>query len=116
MKVFISSALFSQIQSKHLEINISGILYNNLTAYVLSADLGVINSRGLSPALITVGGFTSQGLTNSVTCYHMGHQAGHELTSVPYIDLSNPGVAMLDNELYVVGGCEQSLDEGTFDL
>ncbi len=55
-----------------------------------------------------IGGFRSGGVTNELTyLFSGGAESGkwQHLTSVPHIECSNFGCAVVDNEIYVVGGC-----------
>ena len=65
-------------------------------------------------AVVRVGGFTSTGITNSISYYHINHKQGawRQLTSIPHVECCNFGSAVLHNMLYVVGGCfNQGLQE-----
>lgn len=66
----------------------------------------LINSRGMELALINVGGFRSaSGITNEIAYYLPSTKKWQHLTSIPHIEQCNYGTAVLENELYVVGGC-----------
>lgn len=70
----------------------------------------LINSRGMELAVIKVGGFGLGGITNEVTYFLASSGKWRHLTSIPHVEQCNFGTAVLDNELYVVGGCfNQSL-------
>ena len=73
----------------------------------------LVNPRGFEQALVTVGGFlTNSGVTNSVTYYHPSEGTWRHLTRIPHIEQCNYGASVLNNELFVVGGCmNQSLQE-----
>ena len=66
----------------------------------------MVNSRGMEMAVVRVGGFSSSGITNSISYYHINHKQGawRQLTSVPHVECCNFGAAVLHNLLYVVGG------------
>ena len=74
---------------------------------------GLINLRGFEKAIVNVGGFqSSTGMTNSLTFFHEKSNKWEPLTEVPHVEQANFGVAVLKNEIYVVGGCfNQSLQE-----
>ena len=76
---------------------------------------GLVNCRGLEPAIVNVGGFqSSTGVTNSVTYFHKSSGCWKHLTDVPHVEQCNFGMAVLNNELYVVGGCfNLTLQENT---
>lgn len=73
---------------------------------------GLLNTRGLELAFVKVGGFSIAGITNEIT-YRLSPNTGwHHLTTIPHVEQCNFGTAVLDNQLYVVGGCfNQSLQE-----
>lgn len=73
---------------------------------------GILNTRGLELAFVKVGGFSIAGITNEIT-YRLSLTSGwHHLTTIPHVEQCNFGTAVLDNQLYVVGGCfNQSLQE-----
>lgn len=77
--------------------------------------LPLINSRGMELAVIKVGGFGLGGITNEVTYFLASCGKWRHLTSIPHVEQCNFGTAVLDNELYVVGGCfNQSLQVNRF--
>eukprot|EP00092_Neocalanus_flemingeri_P004041 GFUD01004350.1.p1 GENE.GFUD01004350.1~~GFUD01004350.1.p1 ORF type:complete len:633 (+),score=147.40 GFUD01004350.1:208-2106(+) len=75
----------------------------------------MVNSRGMEMAVVKVGGFGPAGITNEISYYHTNCKEGgawRHLTSVPHIECCNFGVAVLHNQLYIVGGCfNQGLQE-----
>lgn len=78
-----------------------------------ASRVGVVNLRGLQKALVNIGGFQSSvGATNSLTYLHHGSRVWRKLTAIPHVNQSNFGVAVMNNELYVVGGIfSQSMQE-----
>lgn len=73
---------------------------------------GLVNSRGLELAVIKVGGFSIAGITNEITYYLPSVGKWRHLTTIPHVEQCNFGTAVLNNELYVIGGCfNQSLQE-----
>lgn len=52
-----------------------------------------------------VGGFGLGGVTNEVTYYLASAGKWRHLTSIPHVEQCNFGTAVLDNKLFVVGGC-----------
>lgn len=74
---------------------------------------GLVNLRGFEKAIVNIGGFQSTtGMTNSLTFFHEKTNRWEHLTDVPHVEQANFGVAVLKNEIYVVGGCfNQSLQE-----
>ena len=70
-----------------------------------TVDAGLINLRGLEKALVNIGGFQcSKGVTNSLTYLHVSSRTWKHLTDIPHVNQSNFGVAILNNEIYVIGG------------
>ncbi|KAI5720617.1 hypothetical protein M8J77_009500 [Diaphorina citri] len=72
----------------------------------------LLNSRGMELAIVKVGGFSLAGITNEITYYLPSVGKWKHLTSIPHVEQCNFGTAVLDNQLYVVGGCfNQALQE-----
>ncbi|KAK2145290.1 hypothetical protein LSH36_690g04040 [Paralvinella palmiformis] len=73
----------------------------------------LVNPRGFEKAIVNAGGFQAhKGLTNELTYLHLSTGRWRKLTSIPHVEQCDFGIAVLDNELYVVGGCfNQSLQE-----
>ncbi|KAJ9587276.1 hypothetical protein L9F63_019207 [Diploptera punctata] len=72
----------------------------------------LVNSRGMELAVVKVGGFGIGGITNEITYFLPSVGKWRHLTSIPHVEQCNFGTAVLDNDLYVVGGCfNQSLQE-----
>ncbi|KAK3908107.1 Kelch-like protein 26 [Frankliniella fusca] len=89
----------------------------SLTSGVSSASTpasscNLVNSRGMELAVVKVGGFGLAGITNEITYFLPSAGKWKHLTTIPHVEQCNFGTAVLDNELYVVGGCfNQSLQE-----
>ncbi|XP_067640560.1 kelch-like protein 26 isoform X2 [Eurosta solidaginis] len=62
------------------------------------------NTRGMELALVKIGGFETNGLTNRISCYLPSKGKWERLTVIPHIEQCNYGTAVLGNDLYVVGG------------
>lgn len=78
----------------------------------LPPNCQLVNSRGMELAVVKVGGFGIGGITNEITYCLSKERKWRHLTSIPHVEQCNFGTAVLDNELYVVGGCfNQSLQE-----
>ncbi|KAH8409210.1 hypothetical protein KR009_010735, partial [Drosophila setifemur] len=65
---------------------------------------GPTNMRGMELSLLKIGGFEWKGLTNVIMCFSPSKMKWYELTSIPHIDQCNFGTAVLNNELFIVGG------------
>lgn len=73
---------------------------------------GLVNTRGLELAVVKVGGFSLSGVTNEITYLLPSLGRWRHLSTIPHVEQCNFGTAVLDNELFVVGGCfNQSLEE-----
>uniref|UniRef100_A0A0A9ZET0 Kelch-like protein diablo n=1 Tax=Lygus hesperus TaxID=30085 RepID=A0A0A9ZET0_LYGHE len=78
----------------------------------LSPPSPLVNSRGMTLAIVKVGGFGLGGITNEITYMQPSTGKWRHLTSIPHVEQCNFGTAVLHNDLYVVGGCfNQSLQE-----
>lgn len=67
---------------------------------------GLINLRGYEETVIICGGFRpGQGMTNTVQCYNKSKGMMKTLTRVPHVEQCNFGMTVMNNKLYVVGGC-----------
>ncbi|BES95692.1 BTB And C-terminal Kelch [Nesidiocoris tenuis] len=78
----------------------------------LSPPSPLVNSRGMTLAIVKVGGFGLGGITNEITYMQPSSSKWRHLTSIPHVEQCNFGTAVLHNDLYVVGGCfNQSLQE-----
>ncbi|XP_054164415.1 kelch-like protein 13 [Oppia nitens] len=74
----------------------------------------LINSRGMELAVIKVGGFSDNGVTNDITYYLESEKKWKYLSRIPHVEQCNFGMTIHRNQLYVVGGCfnsVQSLEE-----
>lgn len=60
-------------------------------------------------AVIKVGGFGIGGITNEITYFLPSVGKWRHLTSIPHVEQCNFGTAVLDNKLFVVGGCFNQL-------
>lgn len=63
------------------------------------------NIRGMRKAIVKIGGFGNMGMTNEVTVSYLDQSRWIHLTTIPHVDQCNYGVAVVNNELYVAGGC-----------
>ncbi|XP_014244123.1 kelch-like protein 26 [Cimex lectularius] len=85
---------------------------SNSSTALLSPSSPLVNSRGMTLAIIKVGGFGMGGITNEITYMQPSSRKWRHLTSIPHVEQCNFGTAVLNNDLYVVGGCfNQSLQE-----
>ena len=76
------------------------------SATEISKTAGLINLRGYHQCVVTCGGFRpGQGMTNGLVWYDQHSDSMCKLTSVPHVEQCNFGVSVVNNKLYVVGGC-----------
>lgn len=67
---------------------------------------GLVNARGYEKSLVVAGGFEpGKGMSNDVRFFSKKTAKMKSLTSVPHVEQCNFGVAVLNNDLYVIGGC-----------
>lgn len=78
----------------------------------------LINCRGMALAIIKIGGFKLSGITNEITYNFVSKnspaitESWKHLTSIPHIKQSSYGTAILNNQVYIVGGSyDISLEE-----
>lgn len=68
--------------------------------------------RGMDKALVIIGGFGRNGITNNIMYSIKSEKEWHYLTKIPHVDQCNFGATVYNNNLYIVGGCfNQSLQE-----
>lgn len=89
------------------------ITYMNFSAQKEPKRQTLLNKRGMERAIVKVGGFNSiSGVTNEITYYLPKEAKWKYITSVPHVDQCNFGLAVYENQLFVIGGCfNQSLQE-----
>lgn len=87
-------------------------LYKTVATYIkeqpsIGSDLScsTFNSRGMQMALIKIGGFGKNGITNNINFCFSHETQWKFLTKIPHVEQCNFGTAVLDNNLYVIGGC-----------
>lgn len=67
---------------------------------------GLINSRGFHSSIVVAGGFRKEsGMTNNVLYLDNCTGFFKHLTKIPHLDQINFGMAVYQNQLYIVGGC-----------
>ncbi|KRT79578.1 BTB And C-terminal Kelch domain containing protein [Oryctes borbonicus] len=91
-------------------------LFQSATSHVkttssIGSDLScsTFNSRGMEMALIKIGGFGKSGITNDINFCFSHERQWNFLTKIPHVDQCNFGTAVLNNNLYVIGGCFNQL-------
>lgn len=63
-------------------------------------------------AVLKIGGFGISGITNEITYCFSSERKWKHLTTIPHVEQCNFGTSVLNNELFIVGGCfNQSLQE-----
>lgn len=72
----------------------------------------LVNPRGLQLAILSIGGFKLTGMTNEITYKFIDDDEWKHLTKIPHVEQCGFGAVVLNNELYVIGGCfNQSMEE-----
>ncbi|XP_046329574.1 kelch-like protein 26 [Haliotis rufescens] len=69
---------------------------------------GITNMRGFHETVLVAGGFSADsGMTNNIWYYEEEKDLASlkYLTRIPHVDQCNFGMAVLHNQLYVIGGC-----------
>lgn len=78
----------------------------------ITSTSSLVNSRGMELAVLKIGGFGIGGITNEITYCFSSERKWKHLTTIPHLEQCNFGTSVLNNELYIVGGCfNQSLQE-----
>ncbi|KAH0816111.1 hypothetical protein MTP99_017171 [Tenebrio molitor] len=78
----------------------------------ITTNSNLLNSRGMELAVLKIGGFGISGITNEITYCFSSERKWKHLTTIPHLEQCNFGTSVLNNELYIVGGCfNQSLQE-----
>jgi len=72
-------------------------------------EQGLLNLRGMQLSIVKVGGFGPCGITNKIA-YFSSVNTWLPLSTIPHIECSNFGCAVLQNTLYVIGGCFNQTD------
>lgn len=80
-------------------------VYNKTRLEKVVHKSSLLNSRGMGMAVLKIGGFGLNGITNEITYCFSNEAKWKHLTSIPHVEQCNFGTAVLNNELYVVGGC-----------
>lgn len=91
---------------------------NDGNSNILSLSSNLVNCRGMDLAIIKIGGFKLSGITNEITYNFVSKtspaitETWKHLTTIPHIKQSSYGTAILNNQVYVVGGSyDISLEE-----
>ena len=67
---------------------------------------GLVNLRGFEKSIVIAGGFEpGKGMSNDIRFLSRNKNKLKVLTTVPHVEQCNFGTAVLNNSLYVVGGC-----------
>ncbi|CAD7091014.1 unnamed protein product [Hermetia illucens] len=77
----------------------------NKRPFLAARDKILVNSRGMEKAIIKIGGFGANGITNKITYYLPSRKKWYNLTVIPHVEQCNYGTTVLGNDLYIVGGC-----------
>jgi N-acetylneuraminic acid mutarotase len=70
---------------------------------------GVVNTRGFLPTILVVGGLhhdsSPDSRSNDIACLQPGSDKLVPYTTIPHLPQTDFGMTVIDNQLYVVGGC-----------
>ena len=67
---------------------------------------GLMNLRGYEKSLVVAGGFEpGKGMSNDIRYFSKSSRELKVLTTVPHVEQCNFGMTVLNNTLYVIGGC-----------
>lgn len=103
---------YEEIKKDHLEkiVRLYGRKYSKIIEEcsgrksVIASSHHLTNSRGMELALVRVGGFGVDGITNAITYFLPSKKRWQNLTVIPHVVQSNHGTAVYKNTLYIVGG------------
>ncbi|CAG2187616.1 unnamed protein product [Mytilus edulis] len=71
---------------------------------------GLLNNRGFKEVLVCVGGFShDRGMTNDLRYLNTESNSWDILTKIPHVEQCDFGLTVLNNDLYLVGGCYNDL-------
>ncbi|XP_044755290.1 kelch-like protein 26 [Coccinella septempunctata] len=80
-------------------------IYNQLSTKDSKILTNLLNPRGLELAVVKIGGFGVGGITNEITYKFSSRSKWKHLTKIPHVEQCNFGTAVLNNDLFVIGGC-----------
>ena len=99
------SALLQMCSDKTHSKEIESFIRKIMCSKALEVS-GLVNLRGYEHSLVVAGGFEpNKGMSNDISFFSRSDKQLKLLTSVPHVAQCNFGMAVLNNTLYVVGGC-----------
>lgn len=98
------SEMYKQQQQQQKILNNGVVGGSDSDGEVVVCNSVLTNSRGMELALVKIGGFETNGLTNQLSCYLPSKECWENLTVIPHIEQCNYGTAVLGNDLFIVGG------------
>lgn len=74
------------------------------------SNSGLLNKRGFKEVIVCVGGFRHDlGMTNDLRYFNTESNSWDCLTKIPYAEQCDFGLTVLNNDIYLVGGCYNDL-------
>lgn len=71
---------------------------------------GLLNNRGFKEVMVCVGGFShDRGMTNDLRYFKTESNSWEVLTKIPHVEQCDFGLTVLNNDVYLVGGCYNDL-------
>lgn len=104
---------YNEIKKDHLEklVRLYGRKYSKIIEGCSKNSIesvppahSLINSRGMELALLRVGGFGVDGITNAISYFLPSKKKWQNLSVIPHVVQSNYGTAVSNNTLYIIGG------------
>ncbi|KAL3268587.1 hypothetical protein HHI36_007695 [Cryptolaemus montrouzieri] len=80
-------------------------IYTQMSIEESKTPISLLNSRGMELAVLKIGGFGIGGITNEITYKFSSKSKWKHLTKIPHVEQCNFGTAVLNNDLFIIGGC-----------
>ncbi|KAK9890689.1 hypothetical protein WA026_012041 [Henosepilachna vigintioctopunctata] len=105
----LQTALHDIIENKKCDWELYRIIlteiYSQMSSDENQAPTKLLNSRGMELAVLKIGGFSIGGITNEITYKFSSKSNWKHLTKIPHVEQCNFGTAVLNNDLFIIGGC-----------
>lgn len=87
-------------------------IYSQLSDKKSIVPSNLLNPRGMELAVLKIGGFGMSGITNEITYKLSSESKWKHLTKIPHVEQCNFGTAVVNNDLFIIGGCfNQNMQE-----
>ncbi|XP_052816235.1 kelch-like protein 26 [Mya arenaria] len=94
------------IENESFKLFASSLDLNQMSVNDKGLVPGLVNIRGFHESVVVCGGFKpGLGMSNSVQWYDGVSGKMQSLTTVPHVEQCNFGVSVMENKLFIVGGC-----------